>query len=58
MKWISVRDRLPENGLTVLLYSKIDEIQTGWLSGLSFETSYDCISDVTHWMPLPEPPEN
>jgi len=62
--WISVKDRLPEDGESILIFvndSRYEPIQydvcyydgdDAWLdSGYSFG------SDVTHWMPLPEPPE-
>lgn len=73
MKWISVKDRLPEqeyNGKDmmneeIVLFqvivcdrgkrvftdfraaSKVHKCGWQWTSGL----------DITHWMPLPEPPE-
>lgn len=57
-KWISVNDRLPEPNRDVLVYIKlmkkeymrVDKIYNGhWLwYGYS----------VTHWMPLPNLPEN
>ena len=59
MKWISVKDRLPEHEVSVLIYSR-DMIWLGYLCGLD-----DCweaigglqIDSVTHWAPLPDPPE-
>ena len=71
MNWISVKDQLPEEGETVLCYRKI--IVSGWLcknycpnekkrkgwhcdwSGI--ERSMFKRFPVTHWMPLPNPPE-
>lgn len=58
MEWISVKDRLPETGKNVLVVVK-GEVHEGVL-GMVFWTvpnaeSY-CNKDVTHWMPLPEPP--
>ena len=71
MKWISVKDRLPEefesvlvcnlNGITqderdieiaILHEDKIFYYVAPW--------NYDLfsIAKATHWMPLPEPPEN
>ena len=57
-QWISVKDRLPEYGKRVLtfgsrdgqLYVYIDQIcgDGGWL----FATW-----EITHWMPLPQPPK-
>ncbi len=60
MEWISVKDRLPEedivltyDGFTIrsaeILYE--DENEIVWLDGGV------CFSNVTHWMPLPEPPK-
>jgi hypothetical protein len=61
-EWISVKDRLPENGQRVLCYNKYMYVK-----------DYDCvfydgdfnwtgsrigqIEGVTHWMPLPKPPK-
>ena len=56
-QWISVKDRLPENSNIVLVC--VDNIvpegyvQIGWMLGEFFENKH-----VTHWMPLPEPPED
>ena len=58
-KWISVEDRLPEDMVEVLAYAGGDmavaflrrgqwESEDGWL----------LVDNVlTHWMPLPEPPQ-
>ena len=58
MKWISVKDSLPQEDVRVLVYLKstrnytkidtdrlLDEIWVRWGS------------DVVYWMPLPEPPK-
>lgn len=56
-EWISVKDRLPAPNTWVLVYAKqgsymnlrIDYICNGrWFFSMM----------VTHWMPLPEPPES
>ena len=62
-EWISVAERLPEEGVTVLVYS---------VGSYEFFTAEYCPStfncwissfyrfnseDITHWMPLPEPPK-
>lgn len=59
-EWISVKDRLPEDGETVLTFKNgITEVQVyekkrnGWIRGNWFWS----MATVSHWMPLPEPPE-
>ena len=60
-RWISVFDMVPSGECIALGYQ--NEIIIGYVgdSGLS-ETGYaaenacEFLSDVTHWMPLPEPP--
>ena len=59
--WISVEERLPENGKFVLV-SDGDDIDTACrykaLTQDEVETFFwDSVLEVTHWMPLPEPPK-
>jgi hypothetical protein len=67
-EWISVKDRLPKV-LQSVLVSLSNKKQTGELvhSGIFWHKKF-CIDgdnsisqklskDVTHWMPLPEPPK-
>lgn len=70
-EWISVNDRLPpESWEAILIYgsaacttcSKLPKAREGRYcqsgSYIGFEFGeYDCPCDVTHWMPLPEPPK-
>lgn len=69
-EWISVEERLPENEKPVLAYYGFDNDGDGDLGMMFIGTlSYFCFDHdphwqhagcnlvVTHWMPLPEPPE-
>ena len=51
-RWIPVTERLPDIGIEVLVYSEDDGICVDYYVGDSFG-----YFDVTHWMPLPEPPK-
>jgi len=63
MKWISVKDKLPENGTIVLIYGHLDLLpKKSIYSGVY---NYDAeifvsigvwIKNATHWMELPEAP--
>ena len=72
MKWIHIEERLPENGKDVLVLVKKEKkklkpakkyIRVGkrlserniWIVGDGF--GYN-LGKVTHWMPLPELPED
>lgn len=60
-KWISVKDGLPEQYHSVLTASKCGDwysIRLGCIDS-SGEWSGDLFrtNEVTHWMPLPEPPK-
>lgn len=56
-RWISVEDDLPEKDTEVMVYDK------GGLFGLAYYDSagtwhsYATCYRITHWMPLPEAPE-
>ena len=61
-EWISVDDRLPEAGLYVVCIAKRNPFsrfmpmvarieKNGWVNPITEQY----ISEVTHWMPLPEP---
>lgn len=62
--WISVYDELPEVGGYVVCIAKRNPFsrfmpmvarieKNGWVNPITEQY----ISDVTHWMPLPEPPK-
>ena len=51
-EWISVKDRLPDVGKFVLIYSEINGVCMDYHDGATFG-----YYDVTHWMPLPNPPK-
>lgn len=64
MEWISIKDRLPKSDEYVLTYY-IDKIwdETGVRTDTiredvnAFMSAYQMKQEVTHWMPLPEPPK-
>lgn len=69
-RWISVEERLPKDEKSVLAYYGFDNdgdgdlgmMFTGTLSYFCFDPDphwqhASCNLVVTHWMPLPEPPE-
>jgi hypothetical protein len=59
MEWISVRDRLPEDQVEVLVATRskngVRNIDKGYLAIDHF--IHRGHAEVTHWMPLPEPPK-
>ena len=62
-KWIPVSERLPEHGQIVLCYLRFDDMrilqwdnQFYWWLGYGKGDDWQK-ADVTHWMPLPEPPK-
>ena len=70
--WISVKDRLPKTGESVLVYIAINknlkgfgeckpEIRIGWLDdGDKWALQFSSMkySEVLCWMPLPKPPKD
>ncbi len=57
-EWIRVEDRLPDPRTydTVLAYTRSGKIQIRHVSRRNSLPTRG-VSGVTHWMPLPEPPE-
>jgi hypothetical protein len=62
VKWIPCSERLPEPETNVLIYSTLDKrIMTAqiWLQGWNTLDDWGLrLQDVTHWMPLPAPPDS
>lgn len=65
-KWISVKERLPVKQFRVIVRTGHNLVTTGWRSynvdargGELWEVdgAHNYHNDVTHWMPLPEPPK-
>lgn len=65
-RWIPVAERVPEENQKVGIYTKSGSITLGWYTerhGLSYNKGFELecgfiwLGRVTHWMPLPEPPE-
>ena len=71
MDWVSVKDRLPEKGNDVLIYTfgkvyvgdylhvKVRDCAVGWWTNTAdVPKRYIKYQDkVTHWMPLPDIPK-
>jgi len=62
MNWISVKDRLPEDGQRVMIYNG-GEVMDGfnwWKEDRIFQNDCDQIfeqEEIWFWHPLPEPPK-
>ncbi len=63
MKWINVNDSLPPQGERVLVYCSSGLIDKGYRLGGLWERDWAGMTfkeagyKITHWMPLPEPPQ-
>lgn len=60
-RWVRCEERLPDIAEKVLVYNR-GQIFTAWRTSFSEPIgkwdSYDFqTDDITHWMPLPEPPK-
>lgn len=59
-KWISIKDRLPEISKQVLTYETGNPampIKVNYIHNYENEFAYGRNKNITHWMPLPEPPK-
>lgn len=59
MKWIPVSERLPDANELVLAVNKTGDYDLGWF-GYNGAFVGECFSqhgEATHWMQLPQPPE-
>ena len=57
-RWIPVEERLPEPFEVVLVYDKSDKcVSEAYMTRHKEWVGIRMKSDVSHWMPLPEPPK-
>lgn len=60
-RWIPVKERLPQVGEWVMIFEKSGGVSNVFVDFENYETRTDIewfgADDVTHWMPLPEPPD-
>lgn len=57
-RWIPVSERLPEEGISVLAWGHMNEPGIAWRrEGMWEDVEEIWLTGITHWMPLPHPPE-
>ena len=59
-QWISVEDKWPQNGEWILAYLSDGNMISGSYydaMGFALDYHYEGQGEITHWMPLPEPPD-
>lgn len=65
-KWISIKDRLPDDNTDVLIFTKFDDEtrhdtpyvrQAKYKEKCWYDVDVNTASGITHWMPLPELPK-
>ena len=59
LRWISVTDRLPETNKAVIVCRKDGRVEQGIFRGVNgwWKVYGTNTKSITHWMPMPEPPE-
>jgi hypothetical protein len=60
MEWINVKDKMPKDYDSVLIYDQRVEMAVGYWNKLFakwYGTQTLILREVTHWRPLPEPPK-
>ena len=63
MKWISVKDRMPEEEESIIFTygeneTEVGLVVNGTFLGLIDEGRLAPVYNVSHWMPLPESPKD
>lgn len=59
LHWIDVRDHLPDDEITVLVFGRDEAMTHAYLVGelwRNAETDEVMCQNITHWAELPEPP--
>lgn len=58
MNWIKCSDRLPDDGVCVIGFNEDIYMRTVYFNERNncFEDGNSWVENITHWMPLPEPP--
>jgi hypothetical protein len=63
MKWINIKDQLPPKETPVLVYyDKYMDVMEFWYDDdegkhIFFNPPHPLVEEVSHWMPMPKPPE-
>jgi len=58
--WIDVAERMPDDDTNVIVASDTEAVFSAYWDGDSWLSPEECRrirSRITHWMPLPEPPQ-
>ena len=57
-KWIPCSERLPDSDERCLVFTKGHNVGISRMMGRNLRGEWTCCGyEVTHWMPLPEPPK-